>query len=310
MWDIAHNLLVVAGQVVTLFLMIGVGYVMARQGHLSQQTLGQMSHLLLYAVLPCLLISSIQIQPSPLLLRNMGLILAVTAGYYVVFCGLLPLVFRRSPEDTRATLRFGTVYANTGFMGMPLIQAVLGDEAVILAVMANVTYNLAQWTHGVALMGGRDRMSLRQAVLNPGTVSLFIGMVIFFSGFRLPTVVETAVEYIGDLNTPLAMVVIGGQMASTNLADTFRRKELYAASGLKLVVIPAITALALLPLRLPSLVYSAAVILSATPAAGSTSILAQQFHRDPGTAAQLVSLSTLLSVLTLPVAAVASSLLA
>lgn len=309
MWDIFNNLLVVAGQVVTLFLLMGVGFVMARLGRLSPATLSQLSSLLLYVAIPCVIISSMQIDPEPDLLRNIGMMFLITAAYYVVFCSPLPLLFRSSPEDTRAVLRFGTVYANNGFMGIPLLQAVLGPSTAIFAVVATVTFNLAQWTHGVILMSGRKRLSLRQALLNPGTVGLTVGLVLFLSGLRLPSMVGSAVGFLADLNTPLAMVVIGGQMARTSLGSTFRRPDLYAVALLKLAAIPAVTALALLPFHLPPLVYCSMVILAGTPTAGTSSILAQQFGRDAGSAAQMVTLSTLLSVITLPLVAVAASLL-
>ena len=121
--------------------------------------------------------------------------------------------------------------------------------------------------------------------------------------------VGSAVGFLADLNTPLAMVVIGGQMARTSLGSTFRRPDLYAVALLKLAAIPAVTALVLLPFHLPPLVYCSMVILAGTPTAGTSSILAQQFGRDAGSAAQMVTLSTLLSVLTLPVVAVAANLL-
>ena len=309
MWEILNNLLVVAGQVVTLFLLMGVGFVLFKRGRLSTETLGQMSHLLLYIVIPCVIISSLQVEPDAALLRDMETMFLITAAYYVVFCSLASLLFRRSPEDTRVVLRFGSVYANNGFMGIPLLQAVLGGNAALFAVVATVTFNLSQWTHGVILMGGQKKISVRQALVNPGTIGLAVGLVLFLGRLRLPSMVGSAVDFIADMNTPLAMVVIGGQMARTDLLCTFRRPDLYAASALKLLLIPAVTALVLLPFRLPPLVYCSMVILAGTPTAGTSSILAQQYGRDAGSAAQLVTLSTLLSVVTLPLVAVAAGLL-
>ena len=112
----------------------------------------------------------------------------------------------------------------------------LGESAVIFAVVATVTFNLFQWTHGVILMGGQKKISVRQALVNPGTIGLAVGLTLFLSGMRLPSMVDSAVNFLGDLNTPLAMVVIGGQMASTDLGRTFRRPDLYASSILKLIV--------------------------------------------------------------------------
>ena len=117
MWDIFNNLLVVAGQVVTLFLLMGVGFVMARLGRLSLEPWGSCPACCSTWPFPASLSSSMQIDPEPGLLRNIGMMFLITAAYYVVFCSLLPLLFRSSPEDTRLVLRFGTVYANKRLYG-------------------------------------------------------------------------------------------------------------------------------------------------------------------------------------------------
>ena len=176
-------------------------------------------------------------------------------------------------------------------------------------MVATVTFNLFQWTHGVILVGGQKKISVRQALINPGTIGLAVGLVLFLSGLRLPSMVGNAVDFLGDLNTPLAMVVIGGQMASTDLGRTFRRPDLYASSILKLIVIPLITALVLLPFTCPPWCTAPWSSWPAPPTAGTSGILAQQYNRDVGSAAQMVTLSTLLSVVTLPVVAVMANLL-
>lgn len=113
-----------------------------------------------------------------------------------------------------------------------------------------------------------------------------------------------------DLNSPLAMIVIGGQIAGADLAATFTQRRLYAASAIKLVAIPAALMLVLLPLRLDPMLYCATVILTATPAAGATGIFAQRFGQDTTTAAQYITLSTLLSIITLPIFAVLAQMVA
>lgn len=304
MGELAGNLLVVSGQVVTLFLMMGVGFVLSKRGRLSQETLGQLSHLLLYIVGPCIIIHALQTEKNPQLLQDLGIGLVVNIGYYLVLCvAVLPL-FRRKNADTRATLQFGMVYANTSFMGLPLVQAVLGDEALIFGVLAVVVFTLFQWTHGVVAMGGMREFSLRKALLNPGTISLAIGLPLFLTGLRLPSMVGNAVGFLSDLNTPLAMVVVGGQMAGAEFGRTFRQGSLYAASAIRLVAAPLVVALALLPLRLTPLLYCTCVVLAAAPVAGTTGIFAQRFGRDTSTAAQFITLSTLLSIVTLPLFAV------
>ncbi len=305
-----NDILIVVGQVFTLFLMMAVGFFLAKQGWLHIQTLSQMSHLLLYIVAPCVIVDALlKAERTPELTQSLlqcALALAVT---YAIYMLLAVFLFCRKSPDTRDTLRFGMIYGNTSFMGLPLIQGVLGEAALVYCTVSMAAFNITTWTHGAILMGGRENASLKKAVFNPGVIGCAIGFLLFFSGMKLPAPVATAVDYVADLNTPLAMVIIGGQMAASNLGETFRKLTLYAASAVKLILFPLITALALLPFGLNSLAYSTLVILSACPTAGATGIFAQNFRRDSVTAAQLITLSTLLSILSLPLMALVARVL-
>lgn len=295
------DLLVVAGSVVTLFLMMGVGFFFGKRGMLSTETLSQLSRLLLTVVCPCTVINALQVERSARLLSQMGLALLLVVASYVVFGLAACLLFRRQAAPTRAALRFGVVYGNVGFMGLPLVMSVLGEEAVPYCAMGIAVFNVATWTHGIAVMG--QRASLRRAVLNPGVIGFAIAVVLFVGGLSLPGPVASAVEYLSGLNTPLAMVVIGGQMAGADLAATFRAGRLYGAAALKLVAMPLITIAALLPLGLDPTMFLTLAILAGCPTAGTTSMVCQLFHQDTASAAQLVTLSTLLSMVTLPLVA-------
>lgn len=299
--NILNDLIVVAGSVLTLFLMMAVGFVLTKKNLLETRTLSQLSQILLKVVAPCVVVSSLQVDFSAQLLKTMALALAVLAVTYVLYGVLVYLLFRKQPETTRASLRFGTMFGNIGFMGLPLIQSVLGQEATIFCVMSLAIFNVSNWTYGVALMG--ERVSVKKAVLNPGVLSLTAAVILFVLGIRLPAPVLSAVEYMGSLNTPLAMVVIGGQMAGADLLATFKEKRLYGAALVKLVLMPLLTLAVLLPFRLDRLMFLTIVILSGCPTAGATSMFAQMFGKDTATAARLVTLSTLLSILTLPLVA-------
>lgn len=296
-----HEFLVVAGSVATLFLMMAVGYFFAKKGMLGQQALSQMSNLLLKVVAPCVMIGALQVDFSTELLKTLGTALAVLAGLYVLYGVLVHFLFRKQPDQTGAPLRFGVMFGNIGFMGLPLISAVLGDEALIFCVVALAVFNIANWTYGAVLMG--EPVSVKKAVINPGVIGTAIAVALFLLRIRLPGPVLSAVNYLGDLNTPLAMVVIGGQMASANLLATFKERRLYLATALKLVVVPLLTLAVLLPFGLDPMLALTVVILAACPTAGVTSMFSQMFHKDTAMAAQLVTLSTLLSIVTLPIMA-------
>ena len=305
----AENFLLVASQVGTLFLMMGVGYVLTKMGKFSRETLSQVTFLLLYVVVPCLMIDTLQIPRSARLMQVMGLCMALTLGLYLLMALGVSLLFRRQPADTRAVLRYGVMYGNIGFMGLPLIQAVLGDEGMVFAIVCQVGFTLFAWSHGVLLMGGKEGFSVKKMFCNPGIFGAAAGVALFLLDLRLPSFLGEGVAFLGSMNSPLAMVVIGSQMASADLGATFRNPLLYSSAVLKLAVIPLATALVLLPLDLDPVMYTTLVILAATPTAGYTSIFSQQYRRDTGTAAQLVTLTTLCCILTLPCFAVLATLL-
>ena len=293
------ELLIVVGQVVTLFLMMGVGFVLAKKGWFSRETSNQCTQLILYVVGPCIIITKLQIEASAAVVHTMLMAALGMALTYVVMVPLSQLLFRRENADTRVVRRFGITYANNSFMGLPLLAGVLGDEALLFGVISMLVFFVFQWTHGVLLMGGR--LNVRSAVLNPGIIAILIGLLLFAVGFSIPAPVYSAMDFMGSLNTPLAMVIIGAQMARSDILGVLKKPMLYLTAAIKLLFVPALTCVLLLPLHLEPLSYCACVVLSACPTAGVTSMFAQIFHRDEETAAQMVTLSTLLSIVTLPV---------
>ena len=303
-------LMVVGGSVLTLFLLMAVGFAFGRMGLLSGQTLSQVSRILMYVVTPSIMITSFEVERTPASQGQLLTTLMVMTGVYVVYMAAALFLFPREGEGHRGILRFAAVYGNTGFMGLPLIQSVMGDEAMMIAVVGLAVFNITTWTHGRALMGGRSELAVNKVVLNPGVIGFAVGLVLFFTGWRLPGPVDSAVGYLGSLNTPLAMVVIGGQMAQANLKEVFSTRKLYLVTAVKLLGIPLLTAAVLLPFRLDWMVYVAAVILAGCPTAGATSLFAQSMGKDATIAAQQVTLSTLLCIVTLPVMAVLAQLLA
>ena len=305
-----QQLQVVGGSVLTLFLLMAVGFVFGRLGLLSDGTLSQMSRVLLNAVVPCVMIVSFEVERTAEVDRQLLITFAALAGTYAVYMLGSRLLFRGQGPEERGILRFASIYGNVGFMGLPLIQSALGGAAVMTAAMSLVIFNVITFTHGIALIGGRSSMSAKKIVLNPGTLGFLAAIALYLTGWRLPGPVSSAVGYLGSLNTPLPMLIIGGQMAHTDLPAVFRDKKLYAASAIKLAGLPVLTALLLLPFRLDSVIFSALVILSGCPTAGATSLFSQNLGKDASLAARQITLSTLLCIVTLPLAAVLAQLLA
>ena len=304
-----ESLFVVGGSVLTLFLLMSVGFLFGRMGLLSGDTLSQVSRILLYVVTPCIMLTSFEVERTAENQAQLLAALAAMAGLYVAYMLLSQVLFPRAGEAHQGIMRFAAVYGNAGFMGLPLIQSVMGDEAMMVAVVGLGIFNAVSWTQGRALIGGRKELSLKKLALNPGIIGFVGGLLLYFTGWRFPGSLDSAVAYLGSLNTPLAMVVIGGPMAQADLVKVFSTRKLYLVSAVKLLAVPMLTALALLPFRPDPVIYVAAVILAGCPTAGATSLFAQSMGKDAALAAQQVTLSTLLCVVTLPVMASLAQLL-
>ena len=302
-------LMTTASQVGTMFLMMAAGFALARLGRLGRETVPQLTDLLLTVVLPCMLVDALQLPRTPALLGAMGYAALLAAALYVLYCLLTAPLFRRQSVPTGRALRFGVLYGNVGFMGLPLIQLVLGEQALVYGVIVLMVFNLFNWSQGVVLMGGRDQVSLRQAVLNPGIMGAAAGLALFLGGVSLPAPLGSAVSFLGSMNTPLAMVIIGAQMAWADWRALLGSRGILLACALKLAAMPLLTALILYPLSPEPQLYCTLVLLAGVPTASITAMFAQRYGQDVSTSAQLVTLTTLLSILTLPCMAVLAAAL-
>jgi len=299
-----ERFIVVAQPVVSLFLMMAVGFALEKKGQLPEKVSGAFSFALLYVGSPCVLVDSLQqLDGGAEMLPVVWGGLALGGLYFFLAIALSLLLWKKAEPDKRDTLRFGCTFPNCSFMGLPLMLSIYGPRGAIYAVPMIIVFNVLQWTYGVWVMGGKEQVSIRHAIVNPGTLSVVVGLFLFATGGRLPAAIGDTVHYLGGLNTPLAMLIIGAQMARTDLLQTFRQKELYGVSLLKLLAFPTLFALVALPFGADRSLLIAMVILAACPTAGVTGIFAQRYERDTGLAAQSISLCTLLSMLTLPLVA-------
>ena len=290
---------VVLFQVITLFIMMGVGFALGRLKLITEKGTKEMSSVLINVSSPSLILTTFQIDWDRSLLVSLGTGTIAMLGCYIIYIIVSKLFFRKQDEDSRICL-----YGNVGFMGIPLISAVLGSGNVIYAVLGIAVFNLVLFTHGARAMGGRKAVSAKTIATNAVLIALIVSIVLMLLRVRFPAPLGSALTFFGNLNTPLSMLVIGAQLSRADLSKIFTRPLFYAAAAVKQLLFPVIAALVLLPFHLDKQFYIAIVILFGAPVAGFTSIFAERYGRNVGYAAQLISLSTLLSVITLPLIAV------
>lgn len=285
-------------QTIIMFALMLLGLLLSRRGMISEQGSRDLSNVLLYAVIPCVILRSYMSEFSTEKLRAMGLsaLIAVIAFAASIAVAYLTCGTRHRIEN------FAVAFGNAGFIGIPLVTAVFGPEAAFYVVSFSTFANLLQWTYGIVIISGKkETMNLRMVFVNPVFISMVIGIALFVLQPALPTVVTGTIGYIADGNTVLAMIILGYYLSKVQLRGLFADVRLYLFSALRLLVVPAVTILVFLPFPFArGEIALITLIAAATPIASSTAIFAQKFDQDYRRAVSYVCLSTILSVATLP----------
>lgn len=285
-------------QTIIMFALMLLGLLLSRRGMITEQGSRDLSNVLLYAVIPCVILRSYMSEFSTEKLRAMGLsaLIAVIAFAASIAVAYLTCGTRHRIEN------FAVAFGNAGFIGIPLVTAVFGPEAAFYVVSFSTFANLLQWTYGIVIISGKkETMNLRMVFVNPVFISMVIGIALFVLQPTLPTVVTGTIGYIADGNTVLAMIILGYYLSKVQLRGLFADARLYLLSALRLLVVPAVTILVFLPFPFArGEITLITLIAAATPIASSTAIFAQKFDQDYRRAVSYVCLSTFLSVATLP----------
>ena len=301
------NLLLVSKQVGVLFVLMAVGCLCNRCRLLNAVAIKGVTGLLMLIVTPCVIIHSFIHQTfSPDLLGDLGWALAVAVFAHVIGSAIAIICLHDRDARREGVLRFAAIFSNAGFMGLPLEYAILGADGVFFGAMYVVVFNLVCWTWGVAVMcRGTKATNLRSILINPGTMGVALGLPFFLFSMNPPEVVGRPIQMLADLNTPLAMIMVGWYLAEADLRPVLCRGAVYGVAALRLLVVPlaVIGALvgvrACVPMLNPVMAVAIATAASA-PVAALTTVIAARFDRDVTTATGLVSGTTLLSILTMP----------
>ena len=290
-------ILILLRQIAIMALLMAVGIYLSRKGFLSPQGTKDLGAILLRIIIPCVIVKSYITTYS----RERLLELALSAGLalvaFILAMGIAYLVYgkRRRIEN------FAAAFCNAGFIGIPLAQAVIGDEGVFYMAASVALLNLFQWTYGVYIMTDRrDSISAKTIAKNPVVIAIVIGIALFLSRLPVPGIVTSTLGYIAGMNTPVAMILMGTYMAKLpwrKLLD----KRAYGCVLLRLVVIPAVVLAVFWALPITNQnVALAAYLDAATPVGANICVFAQQYDCDYEFSVVTVCLSTVLSIVTVP----------
>lgn len=285
-------------QTTVMFMIMGIGYFIRYVKLIPKGGGKELSIVLINIALPFVIFEAIYSSGnSGLKILNQSFVWGTIA--LVISMAVAFLCFgKRKPIQN-----FGVSFSNAGFMGLPLVEATMGAEGVIYVTGVVVLLNILQWTYGlITLTQSFESIKLKKLLANPVIMLSITAYLLIIFDISLPKTVVSTLNLCKGINTPLAMIIIGISLADTNIVECFTKVENYIAALVRLIIIPLVTigVFKCLPYSNKDMIV-AILIVACAPIGSNVAVAAQMYNKDFAKAVQIVCLSTLLSIVTIPI---------
>lgn len=295
------------GEMADVFVQIAIlllfGFFFAKRGILTAQIKDGLSSLLLRAVLPIVILSSSQTAFDASILQGFGITMLISVVFYAVVVGAGGLLCRRIPIPNGGNRIFVTLcaYGNDGFIGIPLAAQLFGPTGMLYAIAANIVFNITLFSIGIFVLDGKAKPDLKGILLNPCLICTVIAIVLYVLPFRFPVPIAAAFSMTGAMMTPLAMFIVGYEMAHMKVVELLKDKWAYLVSFMRLLALPIAAALILYLIPgIDPLVASVNVFLFAMPCGTLNVILAQRYNSNPQFASRAITQTMVFFLVTVP----------
>lgn len=291
-------------QVLVLFFFMALGYVLAKKGKINNNCTEQMTFLLCYFIMPCVILSAFQIDFDPKTFHELLSVGFWTAVLHILMIASAHLLFTKktiSPPDHRSILLFSSIYSNCGFMGFPLLSTLIGAQGILYGSAYNAFFSVFLWTHGFLLYA--RRLSLRTlltSLSNPNIWVALLGMLLYYYAIHLPAPLLSGIKYMADLNTALSMLMIGTTMTKVPFTRLFSEATVWSGVLMRNLIFPLLTVVLLHLCGIKGILLLTLSILSCCPSAGVGVLFAALTGKDTVFPGKILSLSTILSLFTMP----------
>lgn len=292
-------MMILVRQILQMFLLAGLGYLLFRGKKITAEGSKALANILIYLSLPAVIINGFLVDRTGEHLLGILWSGAAAAALLLLSILISRLIFRRD-----AIASFASSFSNPGFFGIPLIIAFLGQESVFYVACFIAFLNVGQWTYGVSILTGqpiRQGFQLKKLIRAPFIIAILIGLFLFLTQLRPPQLLQSCLTTVAGLNTPLSMFTVGVYLAQTDIPRMIRRRQLYLVAFSRLLLIPAVSLLLLT--LLPASLYSmkmALLLAISCPVGANVAVYAQLHGKDYAYAVETVVVSTLLSILSIP----------
>lgn len=297
------NLQTVAIQVVILYLIAFVGFFADKSKIFVRADATKLVDLIFNLILPFAIINSfLSMERTKEHIR--GLIVSVLLAALTHFLGIAiaSLCFRKRPKAEQGVYHYAIVFSNAAFLALPLAQSVVGEEGVFYSSCYVAVFNVLAFTYGInRISAGKAKINVKSLFLNPGSVSVLIGIPLFLLQVKLPDFLLDTMSRVGACNSPMAMIVFGTFLANCNFKNFFVKKEVYFVSFLRLVLIPVIMLFVFKLIGVSGNMLIALTISASAPVATNTAMYAAKYENDTALSSELVGQTSIFSIATMPV---------
>lgn len=303
-------------QVTLILFLVSVGIFLRKKKIVTPDAARMFANFVLTLVSPTLLVEIFQRDFTPGLLRSMGLSILLVIGYHVTAIGVTWLIYRKRADENSRIERMMTISSNCGYMGIPLMSAIMGQEmGTLFAGIYMAVFMIYIWTHGVMGLTNTRKISMKAIFTAPGTIGAVLGIVLFLLQIRLPVLVLEGMSYLTCMNTPLPTILMGIFIADVPFRKALANRRIYIACGLRLLVLPLLF-LGIIWISgaahwFPGaeIAVLAVMISCSCPGAVTTILMPARFGLSTQHGAMLVAMSTLFSIATIPMVASLAQLL-
>lgn len=291
------NLYIILKQLLIMFLFMLLGFLLYKNKKIDNDGSKSIANLLIYIVLPCSILTSfinnnMEI-PSKLFLGSIALSLLCL----MISISISSLLFKNKAIDN-----FGVSFSNAGFMGIPIITSVLDEKYLIYASSYIALLNILQYFYGQKLLLGETILKNKWDIIkNPLVISFFLGIMIYVFQYQVPDVFNSLSKSLASINSPLAMILLGAYIAQVRGVSSFLNKNLVISSMVRLVIIPIITIFIFKLLNVSKEIILPLIICVSAPVGSNLAVYAQKLDKDYIYSVELVSVSTVLSLVTMPI---------
>lgn len=285
-----------------MFLLIMTGFMLRKFGLITDAGKKCITDVLLYAILPCNIIKAFTADLGSDRWKEFAVLLAVAIAVQVLALIICHFCYNRMNAGEKAVYQYATVCSNSGFLGNPVAESVFGSMGLLYASVFLIPQRVVMWTAGVSYFTRETdkRKAYKKILIHPSMVATYIGFIILIFHLTIPTPIYKAVVSLSNCTTAMTMMYVGTILVGVDFKALITKKQLYY-NLIRLVIMPAIIWIGCRLLQIDPLITGVGVLLTSMPAGSTTSLLAAKYEADEESAAKCVVLSTLLSIIAIPV---------